>query len=99
MFGERGELAARRSDRAVETRLLLGDLRFRERVVLDLELSVRQQMRMADGDAAGNADAVDGKAHHLHRNLRGLRRGLHELGGRAVHGSVYSASPKRSAIN
>ena len=51
-------------------------------------------MRMTDGDAAGDADAVDGEAHHLRGNVRALRQSLHVLGRRAVRGSPLFRFPE-----
>ena len=57
------ELRAHLVDGRVEARGFLRRLLRRHGVMLDLEAGVRHQLRLPDGDAAGDADAVDGEAH------------------------------------
>jgi hypothetical protein len=63
VLGQGGQLGAHAPDRPVEARLLLLEIAGRDVVVLHLELRVRQQVGAADGDATGDADAVDGEGH------------------------------------
>ena len=59
---------------AVEALDLRGHLARGDRVVRDLERRVRDELRTADGDAARDADAVQGEA-HVHRFMG---RGVHD---------------------
>src|SRR5690349_15447672 len=56
-----------------------------------------EQVSVTDRDAAGDADAVDRKAHHRRGLDTGLAQGMHFGGGHVR--SAHSDSPKRSAIN
>src|SRR5262249_26343092 len=64
------ELFAHAAYRPIEAHALPRHLVGGHDVVRSLELCVRYQMRPADGDAAGDADAVEGEAHKSSFELR-----------------------------
>ena len=57
------EFAAHGGHCEIKTHHFVGDLLRRHFIMRDFEFGVRNQMGTADGDAAGNADAVDRETH------------------------------------
>ena len=63
MVTQDGQILADLGDRRLEAHRLLGQARLRHHIVGYLQPRVGDEVRVADGDAAGYADTVDGEAH------------------------------------